>query len=76
MNKAEELKEEKNKYGKFDEWVIRDAVDCLVRAEEIKKDKEKMKYVLPMLDKQAKSILEAKSAAEILYGEDNKDDEE
>lgn len=36
---------EKKKYGKFDEWDITSAVDTLIRAEEIKSDKEKMKYV-------------------------------
>lgn len=42
------------KYGKFDEWEISSAVDALIRAEEIKCDKEKMKYVGPMLEKRFK----------------------
>jgi len=45
---------ESKKYGKFDEWDITSAVDTLIRAEEIKCDKEKMKYVGPMLDKKFK----------------------
>lgn len=45
---------EKKKYGKFDEWEISSAVDALIRAEEIKCDKEKMKYVGPLLEKRFK----------------------
>lgn len=48
------------KYGKYDEWEIKCDVDCLLKAEEIKADKEKMKYVGPMLmekmDKTKKAI--------------------
>ncbi len=38
-------KEEKKEYGKFDKWEIESAARTLVEAEEIKADKEKMKYV-------------------------------
>ena len=48
------VESKKKKYGKFDEWEISNAVDTLIRAEEIKCDKEKMKYVLPELDKKYK----------------------
>jgi hypothetical protein len=41
--------EKEKKYGKFDEWEIKCAVDDLIKAEEIKNDKEKMKYVYPLL---------------------------
>lgn len=52
---ASEVKaKESKKYGKFDEWEISDMVNTLIRAEEIKCDKEKMKYVGPMLDKKFK----------------------
>ena len=40
-----ESKEEKKEYGKFDKWEIESAARTLVEAEEIKADKEKMKYV-------------------------------
>lgn len=45
MDSIASPKKEKKKYGKFDEWDISNAVDTLIRAEEIKSDKEKMKYV-------------------------------
>ena len=53
-------KVEEKKYGKFDEWAIDSAVRTLLEAEEIKQDKEKMKYVHPLLqekmDKTKKAI--------------------
>ena len=39
-----EVKKDK-KYGKFDDYEIEDAVATLERAEQIKADSEKMKYV-------------------------------
>lgn len=52
--------EKEKKYGKFDEWEIKCAVEDLLKAEEIKADKEKMKYVYPLmqekLDKTKKAI--------------------
>lgn len=45
-------KEEKKEYGKYDKWEIESAARCLVEAEEIKADKEKMKYVAQCLEKQ------------------------
>lgn len=50
---------------KYDEWEIKNAVDTLVRAEEIKQDKELMAFVAPELEKRSKAIT---NAAEILYG--------
>ena len=41
----EAKKEEKKEYGKYDKWEIESAARTLVEAEEIKADKEKMKYV-------------------------------
>lgn len=52
-------KEEQKKYGKFDEWEIQSAVDCLLRAEEIRNDAEKMKYVEPLLNEKADSLQKA-----------------
>jgi hypothetical protein len=40
---SSEAKEKK--YGKYDDWEIESAARTLIEAEEIKKDKEKMKYV-------------------------------
>lgn len=61
-------KKEKKEYGKFDRWEIENAVDIIIKAEQIKLDKEKMKYVLPLLEKQKKALDNASSAAEVLYG--------
>lgn len=61
-------KKEKKEYGKFDRWEIEAAVDTIIKAEQIKLDKEKMKYVLPLLEKQKKALDNASSAAEVLYG--------
>jgi len=37
--------EKEKKYGKYDDWEIESAARTIIDAEEIKKDKEKMKYV-------------------------------
>lgn len=67
---TDEVKAEKEKkeYGKFDRWEIESAVRTIIEAEQIKLDNEKMKYVLPMLEKQKKALDKAATAAEILYG--------
>lgn len=59
---------EKKEFGKFDRWEIESAVRTIIEAEQIKLDKEKMKYVLPMLEEQKKALDKASSAAEVLYG--------
>lgn len=59
---------EKKEFGKFDRWEIESAVRTIIEAEQIKLDKEKMKYVLPMLEEQKTALDKASSAAEILYG--------
>jgi len=43
--------EEKKEYGKYDKWEIESAARTLVEAEEIKADKEKMKYVAMCMKK-------------------------
>lgn len=53
-----DAKEDK-KYGKFDEWEINSAVDTLVRAQEIRNDAEKMKYVEPLLQEKFDSVQKA-----------------
>lgn len=65
---------EKKEYGKFDRWEIENAVETIIRAEQIKLDKEKMKYVLPLLEKQKKALDNVSSAAEVLYGKQDKED--
>ena len=42
---------EKKEYGKYDKWDIESATRTLVEAEEIKADKEKMKYVAMCMKK-------------------------
>ncbi len=61
-------KKEKKEYGKFDRWEIEGAVRTLIEAEQIKLDAEKMKYVLPILEKQKKALDKVADVAEILYG--------
>lgn len=68
MSDETKVEKEKKEFGKFDRWEIESAVETIIRAEQIKLDKEKMKYVLPLLEKQKKAIDKASSAAEILYG--------
>lgn len=54
---------------KYDEWEIRSAAECLIRAEEIKQDAELMALVAPELEKKSKAY---KGIAEILYGNGEK----
>lgn len=65
-----EVKSEKSKkeFGKFDRWEIEAACDTIIKAEQIKLDKEKMKYILPLLEKQKQALDKAASAADVLYG--------
>jgi len=49
-------KEKKKPYGKYEEYEIKDAVRTLMEAEEIKADKEKMKYVRMCIAKKKKAI--------------------
>lgn len=47
-----ESEPKKKEYGKYDKWEIESAARTLVEAEEIKADKEKMKYVKMCMEKQ------------------------
>lgn len=75
--------EKEKKYGKYDEWEICSAVDCLLRAEEIKNDKEKMAYVKPLLDekmgnlsKAIRSLSDLKAVAKKKMAEEETEDDE
>lgn len=68
MSDETKVEKEKKEFGKFDRWEIESAVKTIIEAEQIKLDKEKMKYVLPMLEEQKKALDKASSAAEVLYG--------
>lgn len=68
MSAETKVEKEKKEFGKFDRWEIESAVRTIIEAEQIKLDKEKMKYVLPMLEEQKKALDKASSAAEVLYG--------
>ncbi len=57
---------------KYDEWEIKNAVRTLIEAETIKNNAELMALVAPELEKQAKAT---KNAAEILYGQDQKNEQ-
>lgn len=69
MSEIKNAKEE-NKYGKYDSWEIESAARTLIEAEQIKLDKNKMKYILPLLEKQKKALDNVKTVAEVLYGKD------
>lgn len=56
---------------KYKDWEIEDAARTIMRAEEIKQDKELMALVAPKIQKQAKA---AANAAKVLYGEGDKNE--
>ena len=69
-------KEEKKEYGKFDKWEIESAARTLVEAEEIKADKEKMKYVsMCMTKKHAAEKKAIESIDDIRAARAGKDEE-
>lgn len=51
----------------YEKWEIEDAIRTLVRAEEIKADKEMMALIAPKLKEKA---VATNNAANILYGKD------
>jgi len=57
-------KEDKEKKG-YDEYELKDACHTLMRAEEIKADKELMAAVKPMLSKKAQAIKKISSFSEL-----------
>lgn len=57
---------------KFKDWEIEDAARIIIRAEEIKQNKELMTFVAPKIQKQAKAAI---NAAKVLYGEKEKEEE-
>lgn len=75
---ANEVKKEKEKkeFGKYDRWEIEEAVRTIIEAEQLKLDTEKMKYVLPELEKRKKALDNFSSAAEVLYGKRQSENKE
>lgn len=71
-----EKEKEKKEFGKFDRWEIEDAVRTIIEAEQLKLDTEKMKYVLPELEKRKKALDNFSSAAEVLYGKRQSENKE
>lgn len=72
-----ESEEKKKEYGDYDKWEIESAVDCLIRAEEIKQDKEKMKYVKQCMDTKYKGVKKViSSIADIKKASNEMDKEE
>lgn len=47
------------KIGKFDKWEVEGWADTIIRAEEIKADKEKMAAVKPILEKKIAGVKKA-----------------
>ena len=63
---------------KYDKWELEDCANCIVRAEEIKADAEKMKAIKPILEKKMKGYKSAiSSLAELKeYAQNKPDDSE
>ncbi len=51
----------------YEKWEIEDAIRTLVRAEEIKADKDMMALIAPKLEEKARATI---NAANVLYGKD------
>lgn len=51
----------------YEKWEIEDAIRTLVRAEEIKADKDMMALIAPKLKEKEKAII---NAANVLYGKE------
>lgn len=58
--------EKEKKYGKYEEWEIKCAVEDIIRSEAVKKDAEKMKYVLPLLKEKMEGVSKAITSLEQL----------
>ena len=68
-----EIKLNRNeKKKKYEDYEIEGALNTLIRAEEIKQDKELMKLIAPKIDKQLNAT---NNVAEILYGKKEKTNE-
>jgi len=52
----EDGEEKTKKYGKYDDYEIENAARTLMEADEIKADKEKMKYVVECMKKKTDSM--------------------
>lgn len=64
---SKECKDDKyGQKGKYYDYQIKDAADCLVSAESIKKDKEMMSFVSKCLDEEYKSTKKAISSIQDL----------
>lgn len=61
-----EAEKEKSKYGKYDEYEIKDCARTIAKAEEIKQDKEKMKYVAMCLKEKKEATARAYTSVEDL----------
>lgn len=56
-----------------DKWEIQSAVDCLLRAEEIKKDTRIMKYVNEEIDKKKSAINSLSQLKKVAYEKGKED---
>ena len=62
--------QKEQKYGKYDRWEIENDVQTIIKAEQLKLDKDKMNYILPLLEQQKKALDNFNSVADILYRKD------
>jgi regulator of sigma D len=53
----EPISVKEKKTGKMEGYEIESCIDTLIKAEEIKADKNKMKQIWPMIEKRKKAIL-------------------
>lgn len=60
---------------KYSDWRVRDAVDCLMRAEDIKQDAKMMGLVKKEIDKKVKSVKQVSSLKELRNVASQKSDE-
>lgn len=69
-------KAKKSKYGKFDEYEIKDAARTIQEAEKIKADPEKMKYVKMCMKKDLEASKKAYKSLDDIKEEYNEMEEE
>jgi len=59
-------KKESKEYGKYDKYEVESWVDTITKAEELKMDDEKMKYIKMCMDKKMKATESAYSSIDDL----------
>lgn len=83
MHEKTEIKSEEKEFGEYAEYEVMNAVETLIKAEEIKQDSELMSYVKPLLQKRfagaesaIKSIKDIKEARQNIEPSEDAETEE